>query len=84
MLCRLFCSRNSGKLVSFVFGFGGRRCDGGCVGGAVVEEEAMGICVGDGKGPEGGGFDGTRGGLRESEGKVSATEGDGEVDDSPG
>ena len=41
------------------------------------------ICVGNvvgvGEGPEGGGFDGTRGGLGESERKVSETEGGGEV-----
>ena len=72
MLRLLFCS---GKLVPFAFGFGGRRCDGGCVGGAVDEEAAVGnIWLGGGVGR--GGSDGTRG-LGGSEGNASATEGDG-------
>lgn len=77
MLRLLFCS---GKLLPFAFGFGGRRCDAGCVEGVEEEEEGAGnIWVGGGVGeePEGGGFDGTSG-LGGSEGKVSATEGDGE------
>jgi len=73
MLRLLFCS---GKLVPFAFGFGGRKCDGGCIGEAVDEEAAVGnIWLGGGVGR--GGSDGTRG-LGGSEGNVSATEGDGE------
>lgn len=65
-----------GSWFKIAFGFGGRRCDGGCVGGVVEEEVVVcNICIGDGVGErqEGGGFDGTRG-LGGSVGKVSATE----------
>ena len=65
----------SGKLVPFAFSFGGRRYDGGCIGGAVESEEAVGIiCIGGGVGR--GGFDGTRG-RGGSEGNISATEDEG-------
>jgi hypothetical protein len=68
----------SGKLLPFTSGFGGRRCEGGCVG-AAVEGVVGPICIrGDvGEEPVGSGFEGTRG-LGGSERNVSATEGDGE------
>lgn len=76
MLRLLLCS---GKLVPFVFSFGGRRCGGGCCVGVDEEGSVGNVCVGGGVGEESerGGFVGTRG-LGGSEGNVSATDGDGE------